>query len=213
MASNIDTRLRARLVAAAALGLALLVGVGAYLHGATTARHTTPTPTAVTAVEPSAPVPGGASPVSGPERFARRAAAVLFDWDTATMNPSDVKDGVLSLSDQGEEAAGLASDVSNYLPDQATWIKLRGLATTQHLDIGTATVPAQWGQAAAQAAPGQLPAGAVAYTISGTRVRDGMVNDQPATYSAPVTFTVFIACTDSGSCRLLRLSMPDEPLK
>ncbi len=140
---------------------------------------------------------------------------MLFDWDTATMNPSDVTDKLMALADPtGQESAGLASDIANYLPDQTTWTNLRSKTTTQHLEIDTVTVPGSWADALGQAKPGQMLPGTLAYTVTGTRHRDGAWGDQPVVYTAPITFTMFIACTPTfPECHLLRLSLPDQPLK
>ena len=72
---------------------------------------------------------------------------------------------------------------------------------------------------AAQAAPGQLPRGATAYTITGTRHRAGIWGTEPVEATRPVSFTVFIACAppapefSTSLCRLLRLSELDNPLR
>jgi hypothetical protein len=140
----------------------------------------------------------------------------LFDWDTATMSPSDVAGKLMAVADPaGEgEAAGLASDIGNYLPDAQTWVKLRGCATRQWLDIETAAVPESWGKAVADAAPGQILPGTAAYTVTGTRRREGVWEKEPAAYQDEVSFTVFVACAPSfPECHLLRLSRPDEPLR
>ena len=71
-----------------------------------------------------------------------------------------------------------------------------------------------------QAAPGQIPAGAIAYTFEGTRHRDGTWGTTPVEASRPVAFTVFLVCNPptpghgaaSGSCEVLRLSELDNPL-
>jgi hypothetical protein len=198
------------------LGAAIGVGVyGLFLapkHNAATPTSTPlPKPTATTTTAP--PVP---TSLTNPEGFARQAASALFDWDTATMNPSDVTDKLMAVADPtGEgEGAGLANDLGNYLPDQTTWIKLRGYATRQWLDIETVVIPEAWGQAVAGAAPGQILPGTLAYTITGTRHREGVWEKAPTTYQDEVSFTVFATCAPSfPACRLLRLSLPDEPLK
>ncbi len=106
------------------------------------------------------------------------------------------------------------TDIGNYLPDPATWAKLRTYATRQWLDIETVTVPEAWAAALEQAAPGQILPDTIAYTITGIRHRDGTWNDQPVTYTAPASFTAFVVCAPSyPECHLLRLSLPDEPLE
>lgn len=75
-------------------------------------------------------------------------------------------------------------------------------------------VPDAWADAAAQAKPGQLPPGAIAYTVEGIRHRDGVWNDTAETLSVPVTFTLFMACPHDGDpCYLLRISQLDNPLR
>ena len=76
-----------------------------------------------------------------------------------------------------------------------------------------------------QAAPGQIPDGAVAYTITGTRHRTGYWGTDPVTTTHPVAFTVFLTCTPertpapapadpiTATCLLLRLSQLDNPLR
>jgi hypothetical protein len=168
----------------------------------------------------SAPPTANASPaetlLTDSEAFARWTAAALFDWDTATMSPSDVTDKLMAVADPtGEgEGAGLASDIGNYLPDAQTWVKLRGYATRQWIEIDGVAVPEAWSQAVADAAPGQILPGTTAHTITGTRRREGVWQEQPTSYSGEVAFTVFVTCAPSfDECRLLRLSRPDNPLR
>jgi hypothetical protein len=151
----------------------------------------------------------------GPEDFARYAAGVLFDWDTAVMEPADVTAAVVALGDPtGEETAGLASDVAGYLPDRATWATLRGYGTAQWITIDTATVPGAWNDAVASARPGQILPGTFAYTITATRHREGTYRGEAATTDTPVTFTVFITCRPTfPECHLMRLSGLDNPLR
>jgi hypothetical protein len=140
----------------------------------------------------------------------------LLDWDTATMDPADVTAKLMAAADpSGEgEGAGLASDVANYLPDQATWAKLRGYATRQWIEIESVTVPETWGEAVAGAAPGQILPGTTAHTITGARHREGVWEGQPTSYEGRVAFTVFTTCAPSfPECRLMRLSLPDQPLR
>jgi hypothetical protein len=198
--------------------LGTAIGIGAYgLFFIPQQNATTPTSTPLP--KPSAtvtPAPSVPTTLTHPEGFARWAAAALFNWDTATMNPSDVMDKLMAVADPtGEgEGAGLANDIGNYLPDQITWVKLRGYATKQWLDIETVTIPETWGQAKAEAAPGQILPGTTAYTITGTRHREGIWEKAPTTYQDQASFTVFVTCAPSFSeCHLIRLSRLDEPLK
>lgn len=65
-----------------------------------------------------------------------------------------------------------------------------------------------------QAQPGQLAEGTIAYTIEGTRHREGVWNDEQVTSEHPVMFTVFIVCAPTyDTCHLLRLSQLDNPLR
>jgi len=216
-----DNRDPLRLPLIIVITVTLLAAVGVGIFGLVIAPHrqAQPAPTTSTGL-PSPPESTSSTPngsptsMSDPETFARWAASALFDWDTATMNPADVTDKLIVVADpSGDETPGLASDIANYLPDQATWATLRGYATRQWLQIDTVVVPDAWGQAKQQAEPGQILPGTVAYTISGTRHREGVWNTQPTSYTAPATFTLFIVCAPSyPDCHLLRLSLPEQPL-
>lgn len=80
-------------------------------------------------------------------------------------------------------------------------------------------MPEAWDTAVEQAQPGQLPAGATAVTIEGTRHREGVWNGETVTSEHPVAFTVFLACPPpapefrTGLCHVLRLSQLDNPLR
>ena len=221
-------RPRRRLVLFLSIGfgvLAALVGVG--LYGLALA----PTPsTPTTAVDPAAPAtpPGEAEPsassaelppirsTSDAESFARDAASALINWDTATdFDPVDYAQVIVDAGDpSGTETAGLASDVRTYLPTAEAWLTLRTYGTRQWLTIDEAFVPASWSDAVGQATPGQLLPGTIAYTITGTRHRAGIVGTQAQETSRPIAFTLFIACEPSfDECRLLRLSEVDNPLR
>lgn len=219
---------RGRLVVLIVAGvvLVLLVGVGVYglIAGPRTTHHPasgdgqTPGPVPTLSAGPSGDVTPRLPKVvasSDPETFARNVATALFSWDTGSgFMPLDYTSVILAVGDpSGTEQAGLASDVATYLPNQDAWVQLRQYATRQHLTIDKAYVPKAWGEAVAQAHPGQLAPGTVAYTIEGTRHRDGVWNDQTVTSSHPVSFTVFIVCAPSyPTCHLLRLSELDDPL-
>jgi hypothetical protein len=134
--------------------------------------------------------------------------------------PLDYTSVILAVGDpSGTEQAGLASDIASYLPSREAWIELRKYATTQHLTIESSFVPEAWDQAVEQAQPGQLPPGATAVTIEGTRHREGVWNGEPVTSEHPVAFTVFLACPSpapefrTGLCHVLRLSQLDNPLR
>ncbi|WP_367889432.1 hypothetical protein [Humibacter ginsenosidimutans] len=204
----------------------LLAGVGVYglIAGPPTIAH----PAGSTGSAAPGPVPTGTGsptaapprlprigPSSDPETFARNVAVALFSWDTSTgFTPSDYASAVVEGGDPtGAEEAGLASDVTSYLPSEQAWAQLRQYATRQSLTVNTASVPAAWAQAVAEARPGQLAPGTVAYTITGTRHRTGIWNGQTVTSTHDVAFTEFIVCPPNGTrCRLLRLSVLDDAL-
>ena len=223
-----DRRRRRLLIAATAGGLALLilVGVGVYglLRGPATPEPETvdrPSPS-VTANpgRPETPAPEAVSPLGGPEAFARNVATALFTWDTASgYGPADYAQ-VLADVAHDSEADALVADVRAYLPTAEAWAQLRQYATREWLTIDTAVIPDAWQTAVEQATPGQIPAGATAYTITGTRHRDGTWGTESVEASRPVAFTVFLVCTppipgrgSSGLCEVLRLSELDNPLR
>jgi hypothetical protein len=205
--------------------LAALVGVGLYgLALAPTPSTPTiaadPTAPATPPVEPEPSASSAALPpirsTSDAESFALDAARALIQWDTATdFDPADYAQVIVDAGDpSGTETAGLASDVRTYLPTAEAWLTLRTYGTRQWLTIDEAFVPASWSDAVGQAAPGQLLPGTIAYTITGTRHRAGIVGTQAQETSRPIAFTLFIACEPSfGECRLLRLSEVDNPLR
>ncbi|MDN6812765.1 MAG: hypothetical protein L0L92_00140 [Corynebacterium variabile] len=222
-----DRRRRRLLIAAIAGGLVLLVGVGIYglLRGPAPSRppatsdpapSITVTPMPFTGTEPSA-VPR----TGGPEAFARNVAAALFTWDTASgYSPADYAQ-VLADVAATPEVDAFVGDVRAYLPTTEAWAQLRQYATRQWLTIDSAVIPDAWETAVAQAAPGQIPDGAAAYTITGTRHRDGTWGTTHVEASRRVSFTVFLVCTSpipgrgagSGLCEVLRLSELDNPLR
>ncbi len=227
--ADTDRRRRRLLIAAIAGGLALLilVGVGIYglLRGPQSSRPATtgdPAPSSTVSPAPSTGTGPAAVPrTGGPETFARNVAAALFTWDTASgYSPSDYAQ-VLADVAADVEADAFVSDVRSYLPTTQAWGQLRQYATRQWLTIDTAVIPDAWETATSQAAPGQIPEGATAYTITGTRHRDGTWGTTPVEASRPVSFTVFLVCTPpiisrsatTGLCEVLRLSELDNPLR
>jgi hypothetical protein len=154
------------------------------------------------------------APQRDPEAFATRVAHLLFDWDTLATSPAAIKETLIGLADPtGDETAGLASDLGNYLPDATTWAKLRRHGTRQSLDIGSVAEPASWQTAQADAQPGAILPGTAAYTIAGARHREGVWQDQPTSSDHDVSFTVFVTCAPSfPECHLMRLSQLDNPL-
>jgi hypothetical protein len=227
MKTSPDSRSRVRLHAliAAALALALLAGVGVYglLAGpkqpaaqASASAPPSTAPTAQAGPSPSAARPPAVRGSRDPDVFARNLATSLFTWDTASgLFPLDYSASILAVGDPtGMEQAGLASDVAAYLPSREQWVELRKHATRQSLTVTRSYVPDAWHEAVRQAQQGQIPSGATAVTIHGTRHRNGTWNGRPVGEDFAVSFTVFLACPTSGSsCHVLRLSQLDNPLK
>lgn len=231
-ASTTADRRRRRLriaVIAGGLALLLLTGVGVYgllrgpgaLHPGATGPA--PASSSSAAASPGTSESAALEPIATtgrPETFARTVAQALFSWDTtAGYEPSDYAQ-VLADVAADDEAQALAADVRAYLPTGEAWERLRPYATRQWLTIDALTIPESWETAVAQAAPGQIPVGTVAYTITGTRHRAGITGTTPVETKRPVSFTVFLTCTPAATsrgvtgstCALLRLSQPDRPL-
>lgn len=229
MKTNLASWSRGRLIAVIAVGLVLLLLVGVGVYGLVTGPRQPSIPR--TDAAPTLPVPGEpdpsrsgpprVAPSNDPDEFARNVAEALFAWDTGSgLMPLDYSAAILEVGDpSGHEQAGLAADVAGYLPTRDAWMELRKYATIQHLTIESSFVPEAWDQAVEQAQPGQLPPGATAVTIEGTRHREGVWNGDPVTSEHPVSFTVFLACPppapefSSGLCHVLRLSQLDNPLR
>ena len=220
---------------AAGVALILLVVVGVYGLAAgprdpeppapTTDETTDPAPAAPDEGSGEPPEPGSdevyqpvVPPVeqsADPETFALNVATGLFEWDTGSgLMPLDYTSALLDVGDPtGAEQAGLARDVATYLPTREAWIELRQHSTSQHLAIDEIYIPEAWEEALSQAQPGQITEETVAYTITGTRHRQGIWNEEPVTSEHEVAFTVFIVCAPAyETCHLLRLSELDNPL-
>lgn len=150
---------------------------------------------------------------SDPERFARAVTRALFTWDTR--HPGGVSEWAQTLVDaaDADEASAVAADVRNYLPGPEYWVRLGDYGTRQWIDVESIVVPSTWSTAIAQAVPGQLPAGAAAFTVVGVRERAGTWGEQEMRTSRRISFTVLIACPADDPCVLLRLSRPDSPLE
>lgn len=226
MKTSPDPRSRGRFYAGIAAATALLILAGIGVYGLAAGRTQTsgsrpsaasPSPTGTSAsASLSASTPPTVAGSRDPDVFARNLATTLFTWDTATgLFPLDYTAAILAVGDpSGVEQAGLASDVANYLPSREQWIELRKHATRQSLTIKRTYLPDGWAQAVKQAAPGQIPSGATAITIEGTRHRSGDWDGRPVGEDFPVSFTVFLACQPGAdSCHALRLSQLDNPLK
>lgn len=209
--------------------LLILVGVGVYglIRGPQTDEAVDPVATDSPATMQSADTLSGLEPVVAtdePEEFAAEVAEALFTWDTTSgYGPADYARMLADVT-ADEEADAAASDVRAYLPTAEAWAQLRTHQTRQWLTIDTIEIPAAWEDAVAQAVPGQLPDGAIAYTVTGTRHRTGYWGTDPITTTHDVAFTVFLTCTPeqatapsadplTETCALLRLSQLDNPLR
>lgn len=152
---------------------------------------------------------------SDPIAYARAVAVALFDWDTSTgFLPTDYAAPVLADADpSGQETPGLLTDVATYLPNVDQWLALGAMKVEQRIDIDDAYIPDSWAAAVAQS-NGQLRPGTMAVTLTGTRHRRGVWNDEPAEVGHPISFTVFVACPPSFErCHVLRLSQLNKPLR
>lgn len=218
---------RRRLVVLLAVTLgvvAALVGVGLYgLVLAPSPDAVTPTndpTTPASAPSDSTPAPSGSAlpaiiSTADAEAFARDAADALITWDTTEFELTDYAQVIVDAGDpSGFETAALASDVRSYYPTPDAWAQLRTYGTRQWLTIDGVFIPESWNDALGQAAAGDLLPGTIAYTVSGTRHRAGVVGTDPQETSRPIAFTLFIACEPSfDECHLLRLSEVDNPLR
>jgi len=155
------------------------------------------------------------SPTADPETFARRVAAGLFDWDTASATRRNAYvERLVAVGDpSGESTPGLVVDIAGYLPTDEAWRQLRIYSTRQRIEIDDLSVPTLWTQAVLEAGPDGLAPGTAAYTVTGIRHRAGVWEGEPVTSSHGVAFTVFMVCGPTyPECHLLRLSRLDEPL-
>ncbi len=225
-------RRRTLLIAAIAGGLilAVLVGVGVYglIRGPQPDEAADPVATDSPAATHLADTPSGPElvvAIGEPEEFAVAVAEALFTWDTTSgYGPADYAQMLADVT-ADEEADAAASDVRAYLPTPEGWAQLRTHQTRQWLTIDTIEIPAVWEDAVAQAAPGQIPDGAIAHTVTGTRHRTGYWGTDPVTTAHEVAFTVSLPCTPernpapppadpiTETCALLRLSQLDNPLR
>lgn len=227
--SDDQQRRRRRLIitlTATGLVIAVLAGIGIYglitgPRGADDPVGSTPA-SSTTPVDPTDPngQPGEAElpelpRTNNPEAYVRAVAEALFDWDTFTLlTPSDHRGVLIEDADpSGTETPGLISDLDSYFPSASTWRDLAEYRTRQHLEIDRVFVPGQWEEAVV-ASGGQITEGTVAYTVEGTRHRDGVWYDDPVESAHAVAFTVFVSCEPVfDRCHLLRLSELDNPLR
>jgi len=167
-------------------------------------------------LQPSTPVLAPLDEMTDPEAFARRVAQVLFEWDTTQFDARRlVVDRLVAVGDpSGESAPGLVSDIENYLPPVEAWADLQQYETRQDIEVRTVAVPTQWAWAQRQAGADVIVPGTVAYTIHGILHRDGVWEGRDVSSHHPIAFTVFVVCAPAyEECHLLRLSLPDTPLK
>lgn len=208
----------AAMIVAVALGCA---GATLALGGDGTGSAPQPRPSAVagdTSVEASTePMPAGqVVETSDPAAFAVSVAQVLFAWDTTASTPLNEYTGrLLAVADpSGEESAGLATDLTTYLPSPESWKDLKTYETRQWIDINSYEVPDDWNSAQGDAKSPDIAAGTTAYTITGLRRRSGIWQGETAKTVDEVSFTVFMTCKPTyKACRLLRLSQLNNPLR
>lgn len=145
-------------------------------------------------------------------RYATVVAEALFAWDTRDGLPPATYLAALheATATEGPESNGLYHDLANYLPDEDAWATLAGMQARQWLEVGSAAIPAGWAEAAQHPSVSRQT---VAITIDGTRHREGVWDGQPTRTASPVAFTLFLSCPSGGSCSLLRLTLPDVPLR
>ncbi|TFD68209.1 hypothetical protein [Cryobacterium gelidum] len=211
-------RRRRLVIAIVGAGLVLIVlaavGLVGLLRGpAKTSQPEQPAPTASALPVVPTDQPQPVLETSSPELFARSVAHALFDWDTRQdAGLADWAQVLVDVAD-AEETAAVAADVRDYLPGAEMWQRLATYGTRQWLDVDSVTVPAAWATALEQAAAGQIPQGAAALTVVGTRHRAGTWDTEVMRTERQVSFTVFVVCPGQESCTVLRLSKLDHPLE
>jgi hypothetical protein len=211
-----ETRWRRLLVVAVGV-LLLLMAVVSYAAFAN--RDPSAEPRTTSATPSSEPIATQTSPpaldAAEPQAFARQVATTLFAWDTRTTSgPQSVTERLVSVADPtGASSAGLVADIANYLPTDQVWIELRKYETRQWIEVASVEIPDLWATAEAQAGDKLLP-GTTAFTIRGTRHREGVWEGEDVASQHEVAFTVFIVCAPTyPKCHLLRLSRLDDPLE
>lgn len=153
---------------------------------------------------------------SDPAAFAVSVAQVLFAWNTTKSTPLNEYTGrLLAVADpSGEESAGLATDLSTYLPSPESWEDLKTYETRQWIDINSYRIPDDWDNAQDNAESPDIAAGTTAYTITGLRRRSGIWQGETAKTVDEVAFTIFMTCRPTYDiCRLLRISQLNNPLR
>ncbi len=150
------------------------------------------------------------------DAFAISVAQVLFAWDTTASVPLNEYAGrLLAVADpSGEESAGLATDLTTYIPSAESWEDLKTYETRQWIDINSYEVPAGWKSAMNDSDSSDIARGTTAYTITGLRRRTGIWQGETAKTVDEVSFTIFMTCRPTyETCRLLRLSQLNNPLQ
>lgn len=206
------------LVAAVVLGFIVTIGVYFVHHDPSSTSRLASTQEIKRTTAGAPPSAGGKSTTlsprtADPRRFAQFVAYALFNWDTAHDRQGHVARLVNVADPTGEESPGLVADVTNYLPAPTAWLQLRRHGTRQWLEIDSIRTPSRWASAIADARPGQVLPGTIAFTIEGTRNRVGSWRSDVVTSQHDMEFTVFVVCRPSyPRCHLLRLSLPNKPL-
>lgn len=153
---------------------------------------------------------------SDPAAFAVSVAHVLFAWDTNESTPlNDYTGRLLAVADpSGKESAGLATDLTTYLPSPESWEDLKTYDTRQWIDISSYEIPGDWNRTQDSSQGPNIAAGTTAYTIIGLRRRSGIWQGKTAKTVDEVSFTIFMTCKPTyDACRLLRLSQLNNPLR
>lgn len=218
-------RKRRLIIALTATGLiiAILAGIGIYglITGPTppAPSETTPPVSSATSPPPSEKPAEAKLPkllrTNDPEVYVRSVAEALFTWDTFTLlTPSDHRAVLIEDADpSGTETPGLIADLDGYFPSASTWRDLAEYRTRQSIKIDRIFIPSQWDEAVT-ASGGQITEGTYAYTVEGTRIREGVWYDDSVDSAHAVVFTVFVSCEPVfDRCHLLRLSELDNPLR
>ncbi|WP_217134143.1 hypothetical protein [Leucobacter chinensis] len=208
---------------ATSLVIAILAGIGIYglITGPTPhAPSETTLPGSASTSPPPSEKPGEPklprlARTNDPEVYVRSVAEALFTWDTFTLlTASDHRAVLVEDADpSGTETPGLIADLDGYFPSASTWRVLAEYRTRQSIKIDRIFIPTQWDEAVT-ASGGQIAEGTYAYTVEGTRVREGVWYDDPVDSAHAVAFTVFVSCEPVfDRCYLLRLSELDNPLR
>lgn len=217
---NPPARKRGRLIVIAVAGavLAALAAIG--ITGLIMGPPQITAPAPGHSSGPSPDTPGGQGtpgtvrlPVTGdPIRYATAVAEALFAWDTADgLTPDGYRTALhTAATADGGESNGLYHDIANYLPDADAWRQFVQMQARQWLEGAGAEIPDRWAEAADHPWAGEHT---VAVTIDGIRHREGVWAGQATESASPVAFTVFLSCPPDEGCRLLRLTLPDAPLR